>query len=232
MLLQPCTECVAACRDPARSLGHCRTQAFAAAGLALQGLGVPRRGPDLDRRRPELERSCRVRLRVAAICLSLAGLAGCVHAPPPPAPVAPDPFAYLKRSALCSAGKLAATPEGRAVSIRTRSDGGLCTVTVSQPEGGAYASFVLSSLPMHGSSLIYNYDKRTHVTYTADIAYAGPDGFAVSLIPGNGRPRSLLRVEVSADASGVPVPPPPTAAPPAQSTKPVTHRRHHRAAHA
>ncbi len=167
-----------------------------------------------------------MRLRVAVIFLTVTGLAGCVHAPPPPAPVAPDPFAYLKRSALCSPGKLAATPQGRAVTMRTRSDGGLCTVTVSQPEGGAYASFVLSTLPMHGSSFIYNYDKRTHVTYTADTAYAGPDGFAVSLIPGGGKPRSLLRVEVSADATGVPVPPPPAAAPPEPTTtKPATHRR-------
>ncbi len=173
-----------------------------------------------------------MRLRIAAICLTVTGLAGCAHPVPPAEQVAPDPFAYLKRSALCGAGKLATTPQGRAVAIRTRSDGGLCTVTVSQPEGGAYASFVLSTLPMHGSSFIYNYDKRTHVTYTADTAYAGADGFAVSLIPGNGRPRSLLRVDVSADATGVPVPPPAAAEPPpTTTTKPATHRRRRHVAH-
>ncbi len=174
-----------------------------------------------------------MRLGIAAIFLTLTGLAGCAHAPLPPAEqVAPDPFGYLKRSALCSPGKLATTPQGRAVTIRTRSDGGLCTVALSQPEGGAYASFVLSGLPMHGSSFIYNYDKRTHVTYTADTAYAGADAFAVSLIPGNGKPRSLLRVEVSADATGVP-PPPAAAAPPAQTTgKPATHRRRRHVTHA
>ncbi len=174
-----------------------------------------------------------MRLRVAAICLTVTGLAGCAHGPPPPPPqVAPDPFGYLKRSALCSPGKLAATPQGRMAAMRTRSDGGLCTVLVDQPDGGPYASFVLSTLPAHGSSFIYNYGGRTHVTYTADTAYAGPDLFAVSLIPGQGRPRSLLRVEVSADATGVPLPPPPAAAPPERTTKkPAAHRRRRHVSH-
>ena len=175
-----------------------------------------------------------MRLRVAAICLTITGLAGCAHGPVRPAEqVAPDPFAYLKRSALCSAGKLAPIPQGRAVTIRTRSDGGLCTVTVDQPEGGAYASFVLSTLPMHGNSFIYNYDKRTRVTYTADTAYAGPDAFAVSLIPGDGKPRSLLRVDVSSDATGVPRPMPAAAPLPDPSpAKPPAHRRRRHVTHA
>ena len=173
-----------------------------------------------------------MRLRVAAIFLTVTGLAGCAQRPPSPAQqVAPDPFGYLRRSALCSPGKLAATPQGRQVTLRTRSDGGLCTIMVSQPEGGAYASFVVSTLPMHGSSFIYNYDKRTHVTYTADTAYAGPDAFAVSLIPGGGKPRSLLRVDVSADATGVPVPPPVAAPVPQATTKPATHRRRRHVTH-
>jgi hypothetical protein len=172
----------------------------------------------------KLERSCRVRVRVAATCLTLTGLlAGCAVKPPPP-PAPPNPFGYLKRSAVCTTGPISRTPEGQSVTMSTRSDDGLCGIAVSQPEGGAYASFLLTTLPAHGNSFIYNYNKQTYVTYTASTAYAGPDSFAVSLVPGGGKPRSSLKVDVSVDATGVALPPPP---PPAAAAKPVpkTHGR-------
>ncbi len=187
-----------------------------------------------------MERSCRVRVRVAAICLTLAGLlAGCAHRPLPVAQVAPDPFGYLKRSAVCTTSPVRTGPSGLAAEIKTRSDDGQCGVAVSQPEGGPYVSFLLTSLPMHGNSFIYNYDNQTHVTYTASTAYAGPDSFTVSLVTGVGRPRTTLRVGVSVDATGV-VPPPVVVARP-EPTKPVaktrtkakarTHVRARRSAH-
>jgi hypothetical protein len=172
----------------------------------------------------ELERSCRVRVRVAATCLTLTGLlAGCAVKPPPAPPVAPNPFGYLKRSAVCTTGPIGKTPEGQSVTIKTRSDDGLCGITVSQPGDGAYASFLLTTLPMHGDSFIYNYNKQTYVTYTATTAYAGPDSFTVSLVPGGGKPRSALRVDVSVDATGVALPPPPVVAKP--EPKVTTHHK-------
>lgn len=154
-----------------------------------------------------MERSCRVRVRVAAICLTMASLlAGCAQRPLPAAQVAPDPFGYLKRSAVCKTSRVSKAPAGESVGMTTRSDDGLCGVVVSQPEGGAYASFLLTSLPMHGNSFIYNYNRQTHVTYTATTAYAGPDAFTVSLVTGAGRPRTTLRVGVSVDATGVALP--------------------------
>ena len=146
-----------------------------------------------------------MRVRVATICLAAVGvLAGCAHKPlPQPEVIAPNPFGYLKRSAVCAPGPVTSGPEGRSVSVAVRSDDGTCGIAVSRPQGGAYASFLLTTLPQHGKSFIYNYNKQTHVTYTADTAYAGPDAFAVSLVPGDGQPRSLLRVALSVDATGV-----------------------------
>ena len=152
-------------------------------------------------------------------------LAGCAHKPlPQPETVAPNPFGYLKRAAICKPGPVTASPDGQSVSIATRSDSGACGVTVSEPGGGAYASFLLSTLPLHGKSFIYNYNKQTYVTYTADTAYAGPDAFVVSLVPGGGKPRSELRVALSVDATGV-APPAPPPEPAKQAAKSRTRRK-------
>ncbi len=171
-------------------------------------------------------------MRVAVICLTLTGLfaAGCAQKPLPQAQIAPNPFGYLKRSAVCTYTPIDKTSQGRTVEIKTRSDDGLCGVTVSQPEGDAYASFLLTTLPMHGNSFIYNYNKQTYVTYTANTAYAGPDRFTVSLIPGGGKPRTALDVTVSVDATGVVLPPPPVAEK-AVPRKPVTRKKTRRVRH-
>lgn len=169
-----------------------------------------------------------MRLPIAAICLTMTGLVGgCVHQPPPQAPLPPNPFGYLKRSAVCVPGPVSHVGDGRSVELKTRSDDGLCSIAISQPEGDAYASFLLTTLPVHGNSFIYNYNKQTVVTYTANTAYAGPDSFVVTLVPGGGKPRTTLQVSAVIDATGVVVPPPPAAAKP--SVKPPVRRkaRHH-----
>lgn len=144
-------------------------------------------------------------------------LTGCVQRPPP-APLPPNPYGYLKRSAVCEHPPLRHDGTNLAASMKTRSDDGLCEVIVSQPTGGAYASFVLSRRPEHGRNLIYNYNGHTYVTYTANTAYAGSDGFTAMLVTGPGAPRTQLAVDVSIDATGVAPPAPP----PAAETKPVT----------
>ncbi|TLU72983.1 hypothetical protein [Lichenicoccus roseus] len=158
-----------------------------------------------------------MRVRVVLASLTTAGLlAGCVQKPPPPEAVAPNPFGYLKRSAACSIGPVTGAGGDRSVAIKARSDDGLCDVAIDQPGGGgSYASFVLGTLPAHGKAFIYNFNNKTYVTYTAETAYAGPDRFVVSLVPGGGKPRSALVVDVTDDATGVALPPPPApAAPP------------------
>ena len=148
-------------------------------------------------------------VRVAAFFLSTGLLiAGCAQrpAPAPQAAIAPDPFGYQKRSAVCTVSPVAAGPAGRNVTMAVRSDDGLCAVAVSQPDGTAYASFLLQDLPEHGKAFIHNYNNQTLIDYTATTAYAGPDGFSVSLVPSGGGPRTLLHVAANVDATGVPRP--------------------------
>ena len=166
-----------------------------------------------------------MRVRAAASLLTTGVLiAGCAQKPAP-APVvagAPDPFGYQKVSAVCTVSPVAAGPAGRSVTMATRSDDGLCVVPVSQPDGTAYVSFVLQTPPSHGKAFIHNYNNQTLVDYTATTAYAGPDSFTVSLIPGSG-PRVPLEVRVSADATGVarPALAAPAAAAPASRKSPT-----------
>ncbi len=154
-------------------------------------------------------------VRGPAILLTIGLLmAGCAQKPQPgpAAYVAPDPYGYMKRSAVCAVSPLV----GGRVNMSTRSDDGLCTVAVATPNGTVYASFLLQTLPTHGKAFIHNYNNQTLIDYTATTAYAGPDSFTVSLVPGRG-PRVPLTVTASVDATGVarPVLPPPEAAAPA-----------------
>ncbi len=168
----------------------------------------------------------------AAASVLLTGLliAGCANRPPPApaAAIAPDPFGYQKRSAVCTVSPVAPGAAGGSVTMAVRSDDGLCAVAVSQPDGTAYASFLLQDLPEHGKAFIHNYNNQTLVDYTATTAYAGPDGFTVSLVPSGGGPRTLLHVSASVDATGVvrPAVVTPYAAPAKGSTHRTTRRSH------
>jgi hypothetical protein len=160
----------------------------------------------------------------AAASLLTTGLliAGCAHKPlpAPAAAIAPDPFGYQPRSAVCTVSPVVAGPAGRSVTMSVRSDDGLCAVAVSQPDGTAYASFLLQALPEHGKAFIHNYNNQTLIDYTATTAYAGPDSFTVSLIPGDGGTRTVLHVVATVDATGVarPAAVVPYAAPPTGSS--------------
>ena len=152
-------------------------------------------------------------------------MAGCAQKPQPgpAAAVAPDPFGYQPRSAVCTVGPLA----GGRVTMSTRSDDGLCAVAVATPGGAAYASFLLQSPPAHGKAFIHNYNNQTLVDYTATTAYAGPDSFVVSLVPASG-PRVPLTVVAQVDATGVarPAPPPEPASSPAKTAhRPIKKKR-------
>ncbi|MCQ8278427.1 hypothetical protein NFI95_08170 [Acetobacteraceae bacterium KSS8] len=154
-------------------------------------------------------------------------------APAPQVAIAPDPYGYLKQSAVCTLGPVKTDPAGnRVVQMSVRSDDGRCAVAVAQPDRTAYASFVLLTLPAHGKAMIHNYNNQTLVDYTPTTAYAGPDSFTVSLIPSATGPRTTLRVDATVDATGVVVPPPPVvAAPPPSTTGKSSHTTHHHARH-
>lgn len=158
-------------------------------------------------------------------------MAGCAQrpVPAPVAAIAPDPFGYEKVSAVCTLGPVKSDPSGRTISISVRSDDGLCAVPVAQPDGTAYASFLLQTLPAHGKAFIHNYNNQTLVDYTPTTAYAGPDSFTVSLVPTGAGQRTLLHVNAMVDATGVarPVAPIVPAAPPPSSTSSKHRTVHH-----
>jgi len=148
-----------------------------------------------------------VRLREFAV-LAVSGtmLAGCatttgsVSAPAG----SPNPFGYLKTSAVCTTTPVTAGADGQlSTTMTVRSDDGLCELKVSQPGGGAYASFGVDPVPEHGKALIYDLDSDTHITYTPTLGYAGTDEFVVTLIPIAGGARQHLKVSVKVDATGV-----------------------------
>lgn len=148
-------------------------------------------------------------------------MAACAQKPVPVAapPAEPDPFGYRKVSAVCKVGPLTGNPGGPiSVAMAVRSDDGLCVVPVQQTGGGAYASFLLTTVPQHGKAFIHNYNGQTLVDYTATTAYAGPDAFTVSLVPVGNGPRTSLSVTETVDNTGVPVP----AAAPAVAPAPAT----------
>ena len=151
------------------------------------------------------------KLAVPGLGLSL--LAGCAQPQIPVASAPVNPFAAIRTSALCEVTPVAIAPNGAGTAkMSVRSDDGACAIKVAQPDASSYGSFVLTTLPDHGKAFIYNYYNSTYISYTATTAYAGPDRFAVSLIPGQRRPRVPLAVDVTVQA-GVGITPPPEAAP-------------------
>ncbi|WP_408906006.1 Ig-like domain-containing protein [Nguyenibacter vanlangensis] len=169
----------------------------------------------------------RVRLSSAILVAASALLAGCQNRPVIQAAVPPNPFGYLKRSAVCKVGPVRPDASGQLqASMTVRSDDGNCEILVQQDGGQSYASFGVAPAPEHGKAFIYNYNNHTYVTYTPNTAYAGPDHFTVTLIRGSGLPRRSLVVAASVDATGVVVPTPAvTAPPPPAPVKKKTARR-------
>ncbi|WP_338029930.1 hypothetical protein [Gluconacetobacter takamatsuzukensis] len=173
-----------------------------------------------------------MRLSSAILVAASAVLAGCQNKPVLQVSGPPDPFGYLKRSAVCQVGPVkSAGPAQKTTTMAVRSDDGNCVVLVQQGGEHAYASFGVSPAPEHGKAFLYNHNDHTYVMYTPNTAYAGPDHFGVTLIRGPGQPRDTLDVTATVDATGVVVPTPlitaPTPAPAAakSTSKTATRRR-------
>ena len=123
----------------------------------------------------------------------------------------PNPFAYMKKSAVCKVEPVKKDADGNlSTTMTVRSDGGLCEFKVSQPNGKAYISFGVEPPPQHGKAFLYSLDDDTHVTYTPTLGYAGQDKFDVTLLPAPGQKRDHLVVVAYVDATGVPAPYPVT----------------------
>ncbi|GAN62752.1 hypothetical protein AA0313_0633 [Acetobacter indonesiensis NRIC 0313] len=144
---------------------------------------------------------------IAVLALTGGMLAGCATTSGPIQTGSPNPFGYMKKSAVCSTTPVKAGANGQlATTMTVRSDDGLCELKISQPSGKSYASFGVTPAPEHGKAFLYNLDNDTHVTYTPTMGYAGTDTFTVILVPGPGEKRTNLTVTAQVDATGVVLP--------------------------
>lgn len=169
----------------------------------------------------------RLRLSSAILVAASAVLAGCQNKPVLQVSGPPDPFGYLKRSAVCQVGPVKSSGSAqRTATMSVRSDDGNCGILIQQDGQRAYASFGVSPAPEHGKAFLYNHNDHTYVMYTPNTAYAGPDHFSVTLIRGPGQSRDTLDVTATVDATGVVVPAPMVAAPtPAPAKSKTTSKR-------
>ncbi len=149
-----------------------------------------------------------MRLRLAFQCLAAgalaSALAACAHpvveqaAAPPP-----NPYGYLKPAATCVAPTPALPSGGRGTAtMRLSADGGFCAFHFAQEGGIPYAAGLVLHVPQHGQPLIYNYNGATVVSYTPTAGYIGPDSMEIELVPGSGRPRSMLTLSIEVGAAG------------------------------
>lgn len=172
-----------------------------------------------------------MRLRgIAVLALTGGMLAGCATTGGPIKAGSPNPFGYIKKSAVCQTTPLKKEADGSlSTTMTVRSDDGLCDLKVSQDSGKAYASFGVSPAPEHGKAFLYSLDNDTHVTYTPTMGYAGQDKFTAILVPGPGEKRTRLTVTAQVDATGVVLPraavPAESKAEPAKAKKAVTTTR-------
>lgn len=95
----------------------------------------------------------------------------------------------------CTASK----PELRAgqettATIQVANDGGWCAIHVARG-GKPYAAGLLISPASHGTVFIHPVGDDTRIDYTPETGFAGPDSFAVRLIPGD--PTIRVAVTVS-----------------------------------
>lgn len=135
-------------------------------------------------------------------------LAACQH-PLAPRLLSPNPYGYLKKSALCQVQPVDTDSSGqkRSTSMSVRSDDGICSIVLTKKGGGNYASFGVIPHPQHGKVLTYNHDGQTILNYQAETAYVGPDAFSVVLIPSRDAPRDVLNVTVKVEAASLPAAP-------------------------
>jgi hypothetical protein len=123
----------------------------------------------------------------------------CAPNPPPRPPT--RQYAVDQKGAAKSCTVPKVTPEDgkeTPVPITVGNDGGRCAISVARPgskewEPAPYKTGLLTGRPSHGKAYIHTVGDATRIDYTPAPGYAGPDSFAVTLLPG----AAVLRVEVT-----------------------------------
>lgn len=146
-----------------------------------------------------LNRAGRFAHPAAWLALAVTGalVQGCTPPPPAPAPTGRVFAADLAGGARsCTAPKNLKLENGRETpaTVTVGNDGGWCAITVSLPGPRPYSAGLLVGRPAHGKVYVHTVGDETRIDYTPDRGYAGPDSFAVSLIPGGPVIRATVAV--------------------------------------
>ncbi|MBV8576997.1 MAG: hypothetical protein JOZ58_18410 [Acetobacteraceae bacterium] len=121
----------------------------------------------------------------------------CAPKPPPRPPARQYAVDQTGAAKSCTVPKV--TPEDgkeTPVPVTVVNDGGWCAISVGLPPAPndvyptPYKAGLLTSRPAHGKVYIHTVGDATRIDYTPAPGYAGPDSFAVTLIPGD----AVLRV--------------------------------------
>ena len=134
--------------------------------------------------------------------IATATLAACAHPAPVVEALPPNPYGYLKPSAVCDTPPVQLPATGSVTAtMRLNNDGGFCKLDLAQSSGGPFASFLVTRVPAHGSPLLYNYNGKSRVTYTPTGGYLGPDGMTVEMVPGPGQPRVSIDLSITVSSA-------------------------------
>jgi len=135
------------------------------------------------------------------LLLTAAALAAsCAPKPPPRAPTRQYAVDQTGAAKSCTVPKVTpADGKETPVAISVGNDGGWGAISVSQPPATRNADLVpykaglLTSRPTHGKVYVHTVGDATRIDYRPAPNYAGPDSFAVTLLPGD----AVLRVDVT-----------------------------------
>lgn len=165
-----------------------------------------------------------------AVVAGVLALQGCAPQQQAAAPPAARVYAVdLQGGArLCTVPALSlATDKPAEATMVVGNDGGWCGISVSQPGPKPYDAGLVTQRPEHGRLNIHTVGNATRIDYTPDRGYAGPDAFAVQMVPGGAALKVAVTVQPTEPVATPAAAPaaPPAATPPAQPARRSAPRR-------
>ena len=132
-----------------------------------------------------------------AVVLSAIALTACAARPQVATPRAAPVVYQVDRTGAAARCEVAPPPADgapAAVTMRVGNDGGWCAVRAEAAPATPYAAGLLTGRPAHGSVTIHTVGYDTRIDYVPQAGYAGPDAFAVALLPGHVAVRATVTV--------------------------------------
>jgi hypothetical protein len=169
--------------------------------------------------------------RAFAAVAGLLALQACAPQQQAAAPAGPRIYAVdLQGGArLCTVPAISlATDRPAETAIVVGNDGGWCGISVSQPGPKPFDAGLVTERPSNGRLNIHTVGSATRIDYTPDRGYAGPDAFAVRMVPGGGALKVAVTVQATepvATSAAAPATQPAAATAPAQPARRSAPRR-------